>query len=60
MNISSYKQIVYQPKIFGIQSLFGHYINIPYVTFPNVTIPKLVKIPNIYTNPNVIIPKLLT
>ncbi len=29
----------------------GHYVKIPYVTIPNVRIPKLVKIPNIYTNP---------
>jgi hypothetical protein len=28
-----------------------HYINIPYVTILNVRIPKLVRIPNIYTNP---------
>ncbi len=30
---------------------FWRYVNIPYITIPNARIPKLVRIPNIYTNP---------
>jgi hypothetical protein len=33
------------------QAFLWHYVIIPYVTIPNVTFPRGVKIPNIYTNP---------
>ena len=33
--------------------LLWHYVIVPNVTFPNVTIPKLVKIPNINRNPTI-------
>ncbi len=29
------------------------YIIFPYITIPNVTFPRVVKIPNIYTNPEI-------
>jgi len=36
-------------KFFRIQ---GHHVFVLYVTIPNVTIPKLIIFPNIYTNPD--------
>jgi len=33
--------------------LIGRYVIFPYVLIPNVTIPKLVKIPNINRNPEI-------
>jgi hypothetical protein len=38
----------------------GHYVIVPYVRIPNVTIPKLVKIPNINRNPAISPPCLVT
>jgi len=33
--------------------LNGRYVIFPYVTIPNVTFPRVVKIPDIYTNPEI-------
>jgi hypothetical protein len=40
----------FDPKIHFI----GHYVIVPNITFPNVTIPKFVKIPNINRNPTIL------
>jgi hypothetical protein len=36
-----------------IKELFWHHVFFPYETIPNETSPKLVIIPNIYTNPEI-------